>query len=59
MTAVLTAEPPELIEFGSPQIQRGAPQRADDLAALAARVVAAWPELSRERKAELGNLLAT
>jgi len=31
----------------------------DDLAALAAKVVSAWPHLSEERKAELGRLLAT
>ncbi len=31
----------------------------DDLAALAARMVASWPSLSPDRKAELGRLLAT
>lgn len=31
----------------------------DDLATLAARMVATWPRLSEERKRELGALLAT
>lgn len=31
----------------------------DDLAALAARMVATWPRLTAERRAELGRLLAT
>lgn len=30
----------------------------DDLAALAARMVATWPRLTADRKAELGRLLA-
>jgi hypothetical protein len=56
---------PDLVRLrrsrGIPLPARGTQDEAvnlDDLASLAARLVATWPELSAERKRELGRLLA-
>lgn len=43
---------------GAPRPTDSTEQTSDDLDALASRVVASWPRLSPESKAELGRLLA-
>jgi hypothetical protein len=58
MTPTLIAGHPTF-EPDSPSIEKFGVQPADDLTALARRIVATWPALSPERKAELGRLLAT
>ncbi|GAA4525614.1 hypothetical protein GCM10023160_18790 [Brachybacterium paraconglomeratum] len=44
---------------GKPSAASPLAEDLDDLAALAARMVATWPRLSDDRKRELGALLAT
>lgn len=46
-------------ESDLPGMERSGVQPADDLKALATRIVATWPALSPERQAELGRLLAS
>lgn len=49
----------DLVKSDSPRVEQCGIQPADDITALAARIVSTWPALSPERKAELGRLLAT
>lgn len=57
MPLALIADPPDLVKSAPPRVEQFGIQPADDLTALAARIVATWPPLSAERKAELGRLL--
>lgn len=59
MPPALVADQPDLVKSHPPHVEQRGMQPADDLTALAARIVATWPALSAERKAELGRLLAT
>ena len=59
MTLTGVADRPDLLMSAPPCVEQRGIQPADDLTALAIRIVATWPALSPERKAELGRLLAT
>lgn len=58
MPLTLIADQPDLLNSAPPRVEQCGTRPADDLTALAARIVATWPALSAERKAELGRLLA-
>lgn len=49
---------PVNVAGSAPESQVSSQTDLTDLAALAARMVASWPRLSEQRKAELGRLLA-
>lgn len=49
---------PVKVDKAAPRTQMSSAADLTDLAALAARMVASWPRLSEQRKAELGRLLA-
>jgi hypothetical protein len=59
MPLTLIADQPDLVKSHPPRVEQCGIQPADDLTALAARIVATWPALSAGRKAELGRLLAS
>lgn len=59
MPLTLIADQPDHVRSDPPRMEQPGIQPADDLTALAARIVATWPALSAERKAELGRLLAS
>jgi excisionase family DNA binding protein len=49
---------PVRVAGSAPEIQESSEADLSDLATFAARMVASWPRLSEQRKAELGRLLA-
>lgn len=49
---------PVIVAGSAPQSHDSSGADLGDLAALAARMVASWPRLSEQRRAELGRLLA-
>ncbi|MDL5199534.1 hypothetical protein [Streptomyces sp. ALI-76-A] len=51
-------QPPVMPVTASRRDEQVGEQAIDDLNALAAKLVASWPELPKERRVELGRLLA-
>ncbi|MBW8735646.1 MAG: hypothetical protein JF621_00420 [Streptomyces turgidiscabies] len=50
-------QPPAMPVIASRPDEQAGEQARDDLNALAAKLVASWPELPKERRVELGRLL--